>query len=524
MTAVYGQRVPFPNATGTLATAILDASGDKIGGIFCAPKDGSIDRVQLYCSATAGTPPSYTVRLETLSGGFPSGSLAGANASGSVTPTASTLHTVTLTASLAVNTGDFFGIVLNSASADGTNNATFNYRSGLVWPISLGFPRAVQDLSAGSWSLGSETPYIVPLYSDGEYFPLCVPNVSTVTTAYDSGTTPDEIGSLWVQAGKATCYGSLVHNRFVGGASDGTVKLYDSSDNLLASASITGADIVHTTGNLFWRVHWDGVTLNDGETCRLTMVPGSLTDMSIPVYTFASEAMRQAITHSSLTQRTNAGAWTNDAASFVATMPLLSAITYPTLPAVSDVRYPVDRGDGTTGTISMPNSGTPTGTENATSDACVVSGKNYGAGNARTGTAVVPGNASHECTLTKETGANARGGSGTCAKLDPTSTIAYGYWQWFVPATASTAFVLSFYFAKSVAGFNGNLKVSIYDTDNSTLLLTSEVVDLSSADTDYHLHTCAGVTPTATGLCRVRIEIQDGAVTGDVFIDDIAVV
>lgn len=65
---------------------------------------------------------------------------------------------------------------------------------------------------------------------------------------------------------------------------------------------------------------------------------------------------------------------------------------YPTLPAAANIRlstgtaygYPDAEYDGT---ISMPNSGTPTGTEDATSDACVVSGKNYGAANARTGSA-----------------------------------------------------------------------------------------------------------------------------------------
>jgi len=127
-------------------------------------------------------------------------------------------------------------------------------------------------------------------------------------------------------------------------------------------------------------------------------------------------------------------------------------------------------------------------------------------------------------TLSKETGAKARGGSGTCAKLDPSSTTTYGYWYFYVPTTAATEFTLSFYFAKSVSGFNGNLKITIYDTDQSTSLLSSEVVDLSAADTDYHSHTCAGVTPTDTGMSLVRVEIEDGSTTGDVYIDDIDVV
>lgn len=64
-------------------------------------------------------------------------------------------------------------------------------------------------------------------------------------------------------------------------------------------------------------------------------------------------------------------------------------VTGPTIPVAADVRYNVARGypGDAVGAISAPNSGTPTATEDATSDACVVSGKNYGAANARTGSA-----------------------------------------------------------------------------------------------------------------------------------------
>jgi hypothetical protein len=142
---------------------------------------------------------------------------------------------------------------------------------------------------------------------------------------------------------------------------------------------------------------------------------------------------------------------------------------------------------------------------------------------ATTSTVVVPGTASGAATLAKETGANARGGSGICAKLTPTSASTYGYWDFYVPATAATAFTLSLYWKKSASGFNGLLKVSIWDTDNTTLKNTSESVDITAADTDYHQFSATSVTPTATGLCRVRVEIKDGGTTGYLFIDDVAV-
>lgn len=53
--------------------------------------------------------------------------------------------------------------------------------------------------------------------------------------------------------------------------------------------------------------------------------------------------------------------------------------------SAADLRYGVVVGS-VTGTLQMPNSGTPTGTQDATSDACVVSGKTYGSPE-RTGSA-----------------------------------------------------------------------------------------------------------------------------------------
>jgi hypothetical protein len=69
-----------------------------------------------------------------------------------------------------------------------------------------------------------------------------------------------------------------------------------------------------------------------------------------------------------------------------------SIINNPTVPAQADVRYGVSRGypgDGA-GLLEIPNDGTPTGTQDATSDDCVVSGKKYGSPQ-RTGTAVTGG-------------------------------------------------------------------------------------------------------------------------------------
>lgn len=134
------------------------------------------------------------------------------------------------------------------------------------------------------------------------------------------------------------------------------------------------------------------------------------------------------------------------------------------------------------------------------------------------GTLIVGGMASNGAVLLKTTGAAARGGSGTCAKLTPPASPIWGYWDFYVPVNTN---MLTFsMWHKISASWNGSLKISIYDTDQTSLLITSETVTLTD-DGDYHEYSASSMYPAAVGLCRIRIEIQDGGTTGYVYIDDI---
>ena len=146
-------------------------------------------------------------------------------------------------------------------------------------------------------------------------------------------------------------------------------------------------------------------------------------------------------------------------------------------------------------------------------------GTTFGWNNALTGTLIVGGMASGFLALTKATGSDARGGSGTCAKLTPTSTINFGYWHFYIPVAGSSPFAFSFWH-KISSGWNGLLKVTVFDTDQVTKLLSSVLVSLID-DRTYHQHLCNPCAPTNTGMCLVRIEIEDGSTTGYVFIDDV---
>lgn len=147
-------------------------------------------------------------------------------------------------------------------------------------------------------------------------------------------------------------------------------------------------------------------------------------------------------------------------------------------------------------------------------------GIKYGANGLQfTGTLVVGGAASSSATLLKITGDLSRSGTGSCAQLTPTSTTTWGYWHLYIPVTISTPITLTFY-QRISTNWNGQLKVTIYDTDQTTVLLSSQTVTLINNGA-YNLYTATPVTPSTTGMCLLRVEIIDGSTTGYALIDDI---
>lgn len=88
----------------------------------------------------------------------------------------------------------------------------------------------------------------------------------------------------------------------------------------------------------------------------------------------------------------------------------------------------------------------------------------------------------------------------------------------------STSNIAISFYHKISSGFNGSLKVTVYDTDQTTTLLNSQTVTLTD-DGNYHQYSSTSLTPSATGLCLVRIEILQGAhsSTDAIYIDDMVI-
>lgn len=130
-----------------------------------------------------------------------------------------------------------------------------------------------------------------------------------------------------------------------------------------------------------------------------------------------------------------------------------------------------------------------------------------------------------------QTSAYAKGGSGICAVLNPASQTYPLQWEFCVPVTAATQFTLKFYITKTTSGFNGSVKVTIFDSnDDNTKLLNQETINNALiplndgvGDDWTYQYSAPPVTPTNTGFCRVLVEVLDGAATGDILIDDLSV-
>lgn len=171
MTMVDSGITYWPSPIGSMASALNSAGGfnaltfdsttDKLAyiGRYYGDND-SIASVKFMVgaiAASAGT--GVQVRIETVTGGRPSGTLWAANTSASVViadTDDSTYKTATLTAAASLVAGDEFAIVIiyEAGNDDGTfsvvfNSAPTNFNGSISTPPQ--FPQCLQDTGGGTW-------------------------------------------------------------------------------------------------------------------------------------------------------------------------------------------------------------------------------------------------------------------------------------------------------------------------------------------------------------------------------------
>lgn len=120
-------------------------------------------------------------------------------------------------------------------------------------------------------------------------------------------------------------------------------------------------------------------------------------------------------------------------------------------------------------------------------------------------------------TVTQGTGAEAHGGSGSYAIMDPLSTTQNLGWRFLIPCTQDVSMVITFYVKKDSSGANCTLTFSASGSGISAIV--DDSVSLSST---YVQYTSSSVSPTSTGFIEVTLKAKDGSTTGNVHVDDVS--
>lgn len=328
----------FSISTSPLATT-LDSSSDSLAFLLQHLDTGkTITSVTVWCTAVGGTPPAYTVRLESVTAGtppVPSGSLLAVGAEGTITPvSANTALTAALTTPYAPPDETMIAIVINSASASGVNYATF--RAGCPLVSSWYLPAALVN-TTGSYVAQTQNPSIRITYSDGTYA-TTVLSASITNLTVDTGTTPDEIGNVIIPNVPMTIHGLGAFVRLQTTSADAELILYDDTDTQLGVITLDAqTHVLDNTSNQY-RIHVsDGMdrVLTAGATYRIAFKPTTLGDTNIGELRFADTIDRKIFLGSQdqvnttpildmyKTSRSDAGAWTDDTARIIGCWPII---------------------------------------------------------------------------------------------------------------------------------------------------------------------------------------------------------
>lgn len=298
--------------TGALTGNNLNDADNTVAWSFSIPRDGSITDIGFYVRAIGGTPPAYNTGLVTLdSSGRPTTSAYGGSAITGYTPTTTGWKWVTLSTPATGAAGDFAAVYVypSGTAPTGVNNASLvTANVADMGGTTLSFTTA--------YSANSATSIYAIKYSDNSIHGFAL-STNTVHVQVRSNTTPDEVGCLFQLPAPMTVCGAKFHavGASWGSAATVDVVLYDASNNVLASTSVSDKDFLDDsdTNNVFF----DSVNLLANTSYRLILKPTTAAngDMYTPKWTFESTNALAAVpegTRWQYTSRTDAGAWSND--------------------------------------------------------------------------------------------------------------------------------------------------------------------------------------------------------------------
>lgn len=310
------------NATmAFVSSTALTASTHQHAVCGVVPKSGTITGIGFrFAAVTKGVTTALTLALEdtsTSSGppAQPDGTQDQTAAIGNSDIVANTWKTITLASNRTVTQGDLLSVVWEYSTFNTGDSIAFSH-----WQTSTGAGPMPQESGAShyngsTWAVLAALPNIVLVYSDGTFATLtgCSPAESLTSTAFNSGSTPDERGNLWTAPCDMTLRGIIGYYQVSGNAD---LVIYDSGGTELRSVTIDANTVRSNALRMYQAIFSSDLDVSGGSTYYITLRPAgtNVTLVTIGVNaaahlqaTWMGDGMYSAV-------RTNAGAWTTNTA------------------------------------------------------------------------------------------------------------------------------------------------------------------------------------------------------------------
>jgi len=313
---------PYPQGASqalNASTFLMDASGEYVSLVLCAPMAGTIDKFGTFLAAVGNAPDNglrFSMQGVDLSTGLPDGVVDqfATVASGSVTT--GWLDPGAFDTSRTVTRGELFACVVDFPTFVAADSVTVQ---GMV----LGGGGSFEGFPYGTSITGTKSAAAIPQiylhYTDGGglWVPASTqmwPYSSVATQTLDVDTTPDEIGLAFTLPYRATLDRVQIALNTVSAASNFDLVLYDSGGTPLATSSHDG-DVTQVANvvRVFELLLASAVELTPGSLYRLIIKPSTTNNVNIQYGVVPSDLFAAAPGAGEfyLTQRTNAGAWTD---------------------------------------------------------------------------------------------------------------------------------------------------------------------------------------------------------------------
>ena len=307
------------NATIDTTTFLIDATGELVALICRVPKTGNLTRFEAMIGAVANAPDNglrFSFQGVSLTTGVPDGVIVESITTAGGSPSAAGwLNPGDFNVARAVTQGDLLALVIDIPTFVAADSVAIGGITQLT--SSQVFPYSVRTLTTKS---GTVLPIMALHYDDGTYAYLTPDGWGQQLVAIvggaggiDTGTTPDEAGLAITLPFPARLVG-VQHATAVPAGGNYDLVIYDAASTPLVTLSVDGDVTGVATVGMHYHLLPTPVTLANGVVYRVILKPTTTNNLLLNTQAFNSLALMDTAEGGQsfyLTQRTDAGAWTD---------------------------------------------------------------------------------------------------------------------------------------------------------------------------------------------------------------------